>query len=436
MSEREWSMFSAQEELGGLIDRIHQYRGIGNRMGYIERARRNLIKNSMPDGIRIRPHDTNLEGWAFSIKNEYEGIRQKFRKGTNKHKKALYRYYPVRYEIEVKDDLFFTEYGFSVLVHELAHIYCGHAGSQDGDCWPDRSDITYNNSELEAECVAYLVCRSLDVDNTSREYLSDLARENIRRIPDDNLAHIVRAANKIEKMCGIKSSIEKTKGPRQLYVDTILLDGKITFLIPEYDPDGDDGQHEYTGKSLGMDGRINGGYWLVQANSLPKWRLMVDTIKILDDGETKDRSVRLTKESWENINKTMEIYQQNIRGSLLNQTWNTKFSSITKLRQRLTNRQRAPKLNIHAYVQESKPGLMIWINNQSASTLSELKRHKVWKKVHSYEEEYNFLYKIVKTTSEAERFLEGLKHNGWQLYSYWYHDEYDVQEVLKEFESR
>lgn len=53
------------------------------------------------------------------------------------------------------------EQQYATLVHELAHIHCGHLG---GDCdgwWPDRRYMSKQQIEFEAESVSYMVCSRL-----------------------------------------------------------------------------------------------------------------------------------------------------------------------------------------------------------------------------------------------------------------------------------
>src|SRR5258708_974147 len=51
-----------------------------------------------------------------------------------------------------------AEARYGTLVHELAHLYCGHLGTPNGRWWPDRQDLSQGVREFEAESVSYLVC--------------------------------------------------------------------------------------------------------------------------------------------------------------------------------------------------------------------------------------------------------------------------------------
>ncbi len=85
---------------------------------------------------------------------------------------------------------------FATLAHELGHIYCGHLGPGPKDAWPRRNTLNHHERELEAEAVAWLVCKRNGVTPASEDYLSahvgsaDLAKVSIYAI--------LEAANRIE----------------------------------------------------------------------------------------------------------------------------------------------------------------------------------------------------------------------------------------------
>lgn len=66
---------------------------------------------------------------------------------------------------------------FCTLAHELGHVYCGHVGGDSKGRWPDRRNLPRTQAEMEAEAVAWLVCRRNGVKTKSREYLSQMVRE-------------------------------------------------------------------------------------------------------------------------------------------------------------------------------------------------------------------------------------------------------------------
>ena len=60
---------------------------------------------------------------------------------------------------------------YGILAHELAHLFCGHLGATDGDWWPHRMRLSKAQKEIEAESVAYLVCRRAGLHSISERYL-------------------------------------------------------------------------------------------------------------------------------------------------------------------------------------------------------------------------------------------------------------------------
>jgi hypothetical protein len=53
----------------------------------------------------------------------------------------------------------------------MAHLFCGHLGSTETDWWPDRRSLSPAQREIEAESVAYLVCRRAGLHSLSERYL-------------------------------------------------------------------------------------------------------------------------------------------------------------------------------------------------------------------------------------------------------------------------
>ena len=98
---------------------------------------------------------------------------------------------------------------FSILVHELGHLYCGHlnAGGKDKR-FPARAELYQKErkekiiiQEFEAESVAWLVCRRLGLDAPADLYLSSYWKEKDKELPEISLNTIFWAAGKIETLC-------------------------------------------------------------------------------------------------------------------------------------------------------------------------------------------------------------------------------------------
>jgi len=105
---------------------------------------------------------------------------------------------PKRYQVILNDNLNKTSQ-YTTLVHELAHLYCGHLGTPDSRWWPDRRGLPTSTKEFEAESVAYLVCQRLGIDPRSEKYLSGYLIAD-SEIPAISLQTVMKSAGLIEQM--------------------------------------------------------------------------------------------------------------------------------------------------------------------------------------------------------------------------------------------
>ena len=108
-------------------------------------------------------------------------------------------------EICLKDGLT-KEERFSVLIHELAHLFLGHTGHKslvyNGREKPTtllNRKLSRTAEELEAETVSYLICHKLGLESRSAEYIAGYIKDE-----DDLLQFsyeiVIKTADKIEKM--------------------------------------------------------------------------------------------------------------------------------------------------------------------------------------------------------------------------------------------
>lgn len=104
----------------------------------------------------------------------------------------------VHYEVDVNLDLS-PEARYATLVHELAHLYCGHLGTPNEKWWPDRQGLLQGTEEFEAESVAFLVCSRLGIDSPSDQYLAGYTQER-EQVPPISLECVVKSAGLIESM--------------------------------------------------------------------------------------------------------------------------------------------------------------------------------------------------------------------------------------------
>ena len=88
---------------------------------------------------------------------------------------------------------------YSVLCHELAHIYLGHLGTDKDIWWPCRTNLTHQTVEIEAESVSAIVCTRAGLTTTAAAYLALHLKEG--KVPSSvSLELIVKVAGKLEDM--------------------------------------------------------------------------------------------------------------------------------------------------------------------------------------------------------------------------------------------
>ena len=165
---------------------------VGNRLGLV-------IDNAKRDGIRTTKREQGSQS-AGSIR--YVPVNfcasQQFQSGIGKDRK------PVFIDIQVKCDLVINagmsrEARYATIVHELAHLYCGHLGTPKVQWWPDRRGLSHDIREFEAESVAYMVCLRCGLDTPSEQYLSGFLEEN-EQVPPISLERVMKTAGLIESM--------------------------------------------------------------------------------------------------------------------------------------------------------------------------------------------------------------------------------------------
>ncbi len=88
---------------------------------------------------------------------------------------------------------------YATLVHELGHIYSGHLGTNPEKWWPSRMGQTHQQKEIEAESIAFLVCRRRGLNTKSDEYMANYVNHEFE-LPVFSLETILRVVNLIETM--------------------------------------------------------------------------------------------------------------------------------------------------------------------------------------------------------------------------------------------
>jgi len=178
------------------------------RQGRVGAALEKLIYNAIRDGVRVSYSRDGSQS-AGSNWQVVRGLRatQEFQIGVTKQRKPVLASIPVRYDILIGDRMS-RESQFVTIVHELAHLYCGHIGTANTTWWPDRRGLDRNAEEFEAESVAYLVCSRSGVDNPSEQYLAGYL-EGQNKVPAISLECVMKAAGLVETMSREKMKVRK-----------------------------------------------------------------------------------------------------------------------------------------------------------------------------------------------------------------------------------
>lgn len=89
---------------------------------------------------------------------------------------------------------------YSILVHELGHIFCGHLGSSADSWWPDRKEMSHQVVEIETESTAYLLCLRKNLMSNAEKHLSSYTASADEDIPTFSLNAILQATAYVEEM--------------------------------------------------------------------------------------------------------------------------------------------------------------------------------------------------------------------------------------------
>ena len=126
------------------------------------------IENAKRDGVRVSERADGSQR-AGSIQRSRAGQHLEFAIAKEPPSKSTQ--IPLWFELLLNSRVS-AETRYATLVHELAHLYCGHLGTPNGRWWPDRQNLSRAVREFEAESVSYLVCARLGLDTASEEYLA------------------------------------------------------------------------------------------------------------------------------------------------------------------------------------------------------------------------------------------------------------------------
>ena len=105
---------------------------------------------------------------------------------------------------------------FTTLAHELGHLFLGHLGEDKKLNVPGRGDCRHSQREIEAESVAYIVCRRNGIKPASETYLANYVRNDLT-VDDIDIYQVMRAAGQVEALLGLAdhSKFERPADARQ-----------------------------------------------------------------------------------------------------------------------------------------------------------------------------------------------------------------------------
>jgi hypothetical protein len=153
------------------------------------------IDNAKRDGVRVSERADGSQQ-AGSIQWAAAGQHQEFTIAKKPLPKSTQ--VPLWFEL-LLNSVLSAEARYGTLVHELAHLYCGHLGTPNARWWPNRQTLSLAVREFEAESVSYLVCTRLGIDTASDEYLAGYVRR-CPATPPISLDRVMKSVWLLEQM--------------------------------------------------------------------------------------------------------------------------------------------------------------------------------------------------------------------------------------------
>ncbi len=104
-----------------------------------------------------------------------------------------------------------NEVQFSTFCHELAHLMLGHLGKFLNCQCEERSHLSKDIKEIEAETVSWLICERLNIKTNSDSYLFSYLQNNQKLLKEISIELILTTVGKIENIilkneCNVKKS--------------------------------------------------------------------------------------------------------------------------------------------------------------------------------------------------------------------------------------
>lgn len=185
------------------------------RRGVLQNELDQTIENAKRDGIKITKQKQGSQSAGSIKKAETLNQTVSFKIGNDEKNRPVYKDITVRYELIINENMS-RESQYTTLIHELAHLYCGHLGTVNKKWWPDRRGLSNLAEEFEAESISYLICKRMGIDSPADAYLSGYYKNN-QEIPDISLELVMKVVGLIEQMGKYRLSLRKQKSePEEL----------------------------------------------------------------------------------------------------------------------------------------------------------------------------------------------------------------------------
>lgn len=136
----------------------------------------------------------SIEWYGVDAGDHMAGSIRVVRRGSNDKEATLYWIYINRNHIPAVQ--------FVTLTHELAHLFLGHLGRDKMLNIPQRRMPEFEQRELEAESVAYIVCERNGVRSKSQTFLSNFVDANTT-VNHLDVYQVMRAAGQVETLLGL-----------------------------------------------------------------------------------------------------------------------------------------------------------------------------------------------------------------------------------------
>lgn len=152
-----------------------------------------LTDNARYDGVRVADAPLGLP-FAGCVKPSKSGASARVL--VRKRPEHVHEMRKVCFDVEL-NSAYRTSEKLATLAHELGHVYCGHLGKGLDDHWDDRSRLTEEQEEHEAESVARVVFATLAPGTPLPDHLSQYFGREEPALGGLSLETVLKAAGRV-----------------------------------------------------------------------------------------------------------------------------------------------------------------------------------------------------------------------------------------------